>query len=481
MRYLALILFSSILFLTSCQSKAPTYGDVLSASFDQKLYQDFDSAAYFVAIQKELKNENANLFNPKWMIEIADSAKGFNWIQHQLLTGGTDSLLNYLNRADEHGINPSFFHTAKIQQALDQLKSKQVADLNEAYTLLAKVEILSSDAMVAYVNMLENGIVNPKRLYGRYFVAHSRYTLPKVRKLLDSTLNVSEVLQHAQPKNSFYKKFQQLLAKGNLTKDDRTKVLLTMERLRWMGKDFPEKYVFVNIPEMKLQMIDEGTLFNSMNVCVGETENKAYTTNSENHETPIMSGILDRMQVNPVWNIPQSIVKKELLASVRANPGYLESRNMVVYNLKGQLVNPYNINWQADSVKNFKFKQNPGYDNSLGNIKFIFANPYAIYLHDTPAKGKFKASNRAVSHGCVRVENPTDLASFLVNNEKEAAKIASEIKGSSNDSRWVKMKEGIPVYLSYYTTWLNENKEIQQFPDIYGYDQRLKLAMKKYL
>lgn len=481
MRNLVLVYFLFILSFSSCQTAPPTFGDILATSFDQKIFKDFDSTAYFSAIDKELKGDNSRLFNPKWMRVLADSSRGFTWIPNQLFTGGTDTLLYYLEKSEEHGIDPSIFQVVEISRALNRLKSKQITDLNEAYQLLAKVEILSSDALIAYLNILENGIVNPKRLYGRYFVGYNRYSLNKAKQLLDSALSVSDVVHHAQPTNSFYKKFQHLLLEGDLNKEDRINVLMTMERLRWMGKDFPDKYVFVNIPEMKLQMIAGGAVEQTMNVCVGETENKAFAKTGENHETPMMSGILDRMQVNPVWNIPKSIVKKELLNSVRANPGYLESRNMVVYNLKGQIVDPYTINWQADSVENFKFKQNPGFDNSLGNIKFIFANPYAIYLHDTPAKQKFKVSNRALSHGCVRVEDPASLAAFLVNNEKEAEKIATEIKDSVNNSRWVKMKQGIPVYLSYYTTWLDDQNKIQKFPDIYGYDERLKSAMKKYL
>jgi murein L,D-transpeptidase YcbB/YkuD len=481
MRNLVLVYFLFILSFSSCQTAPPTFGDILATSFNQKLFKDFDSTTYFTAIEKEINSGNTHLFNPRWMRAIADSSRGFTWISSQLFTGGTDTLLYYLERSEEHGVDPSFFHVAEIREALSRLESNQITDLNEAYTLLAKIEVLSADALVAYLNIVENGIVNPKRLYGRYFVGHNRYSLKKAKQLLDSTLNVSDVVTRAQPSNSFYRKFQELLLDGDLSKDERVNVLMTMERLRWMGEDFPDKYVFVNIPEMKLQMIDAGTVEQTMNVCVGETENKAFAKTGENHETPMMSGMLDRMQVNPVWNIPKSIVKKELLKSVRANPRYLESRNMVVYNLKGQIVDPYTINWQADSVENFRFKQNPGFDNSLGNIKFIFANPYAIYLHDTPAKQKFKVSNRALSHGCVRVEDPTSLAAFLVNNEKEAGKIATEIKDSVNNSRWVKMKQGIPVYLSYYTTWLDEDHKIQHFPDIYGYDERLKLAMRKYL
>lgn len=114
---------------------------------------------------------------------------------------------------------------------------------------------------------------------------------------------------------------------------------------------------------------------------------------------------------------------------------------MVAYNKKGQMVDPNTVDWSSDSVLNFKFKQNPGADNSLGNIKFIFSNPYSIYLHDTPAKQMFSAKNRAVSHGCVRVERPAALAAFLVNDDKKAEQIATEIADTLNKSRWVMMKK----------------------------------------
>jgi murein L,D-transpeptidase YcbB/YkuD len=255
---------------------------------------------------------------------------------------------------------------------------------------------------------------------------------------------------------------------------------MVLEKLRWMGDAFPEKYVFVNIPEQRLHIMEEGKTSQLMNVCVGETDNPAYTRKGENHETPVMQGMLDAMQVNPVWNIPSSIVKKELLSSVRNNPNYLASRNMVAY-YKGKQVDPATVNWNSDSVENFRFKQNPGSDNSLGNVKFLFENPYSIYLHDTPAKQMFGQSNRAVSHGCVRVEKPVDLASYLVNNEKQAEKIAKEITTDSiSKSRWVTLKRQMPVYITYYTTWLDDEGKIVTYPDIYGYDPRLKEALKKY-
>jgi L,D-transpeptidase YcbB len=478
LRFLVFISFISVVFF-SCKDNPPTYGDVLAKEFENKSYKDFDTAAYVKVFRDVYAKEKSQLVNPSWMKELSDSTEGMTLIAEHLFDGSIDTMITYFERSEEHGIRTSYFHTAAIKETLFSLRKLKGKDVAEVYPLLAKLDLLSTDGLVAYISSIKYGVVNPKRLYGRYFVPQKRMSYGKVVNLLDS-VKIGNVLADIQPKNQYYTRFQDLLENGNLNSAQRSQVLMVLEKLRWMGDAFPEKYVFVNIPEQRLHIMEDGKTSQLMNVCVGETDNPAYTRKGENHETPVMQGMLDAMQVNPVWNIPSSIVKKELLASVRNNPNYLASRNMVAY-YKGKQVDPTTVNWNSDSVENFRFKQNPGSDNSLGNVKFLFENPYSIYLHDTPAKQMFGQSNRAVSHGCVRVEKPVDLASYLVNNEKQAEKIAKEITTDSiSKSRWVTLKRQMPVYITYYTTWLDDEGKIVIYPDIYGYDPRLKEALKKY-
>jgi murein L,D-transpeptidase YcbB/YkuD len=477
-RFLVFISFVSIVFF-SCKENPPTYGDVLAKGFEQKSYKEFDTTAYVKVFHEVYGQQKSKLHNPSWMKELSDSTEGMTLISGHLFDGSIDTLLNYLERSDEHGIRSSYFHTTEIKETLFSLRKLKPKDVAESYPLLAKLDLLGTDGLVAYVSSVKYGVINPKRLYGRYFVPQKRMNYAGVVHLLDS-VKMEPLLADIQPKNQYYTQFQDLLEHGNLDNSQRTKVLMVLEKLRWMGESFPEKYVFVNIPEQRLHIVEDGKTSQLMNVCVGETDNPAYTRKGENHETPVMQGILDAMQVNPVWNIPSSIVKKELLASVRNNPNYLASRNMVAF-YKGKQVDPTTVNWNTDSVEKFRFRQNPGSDNSLGNVKFLFENAYSIYLHDTPAKQMFGQTNRAVSHGCVRVEKPVDLASYLVNNEKQAEKIAKEITTDSiSKSRWVTLKRQMPVYLTYYTTWLDDDGKIVSYPDIYGYDPRLKEALKKY-
>jgi len=477
-RFLVLISFVSIVFF-SCKENPPTYGDVLAEGFDQKSYKEFDTAAYVKVFWEVYGKQKAKLHNPSWMKQLADSTEGMTLVASHLFDGSLDTMLTYFERSEAHGIRTSYFHTIEIKETLFSLRKLKPKDVAEAYPLLAKLDLLGTDGFVAYVSGLKYGMVNPKRLYGRYFVPQKRMNYGNVARLMNS-VSIGSVLASVQPKNQYYLKFQELLENGDLDPAQRISVLMALEKLRWMGEVFPERYIFVNIPEQRLHIVEEGKSRQVMNVCVGETANPGYTRKGENHETPVMQGVLDAMQVNPVWNIPSSIVKKELLASVRNNPNYLASRNMVAY-YKGKQVDPATVNWNADSVEKFRFKQNPGSDNSLGNVKFLFENPYSIYLHDTPAKQMFGQTNRAVSHGCVRVEKPVDLASYLVNNEKQAERIAKEITTDSiSKSRWVTLKRKMPVYLTYYTTWLDDAGKIVSYPDIYGYDPRLKEALKKY-
>jgi len=481
---LSLLVVVSLLIFNSCDSpKVDSFGNELAETFGQENYRKFDTTAYFTVYKSEQKKLGEVLNNPKWMTEFADSTKGLIFVSKNLTKGKIDTLCSFLGKATQHGLSTTPFHDEQILQLFNRISNSKSGKVEDLYPLLAKLDLLAADGYVAYVNAIKNGVVNPKRLYGRYFEKQNRMTVSAARKLLDST-DLCQLLPSIQPKGAHYLKLQDLLASGTLSAQNREDIYLLMEKLRWRNADFPDKYVFVNIPEQKLKMVANRKVEGSMNICVGETTYAPFArkaTGGDNHETPVMSGQLDRMQVNPVWNIPASIVKKELIASLRANPNYLESRNMVAYNKKGQMVDPTTVDWSTDSVLSYRFKQNPGADNSLGSIKFIFSNPYAIYLHDTPAKHMFTAKNRAVSHGCVRVEKPATLASFLINDDKKAEEIANEIADTLNVSRWVNMKTHIPVYITYYTTWLNDDGQIYKSPDIYGYDERLKKAMKKYM
>lgn len=237
----------------------------------------------------------------------------------------------------------------------------------------------------------------------------------------------------------------------NASQNDRiNEIRSNMERLRWFGTEPPKPYVRVNIPEFMLFMhYPEDSLGNdsvrSLLVCVGQGKeryydeklrkyvvSKSYLDKPMNHETPQVYSRINWVILNPTWTVPSSIVGREMYNLIVQNPGYLIRNNYTVLNKEGKAVNPYSIRWRKYKPGNIPYtiRQNAGDDNSLGRVKFTFYNPFDVYLHDTPLKNKFKLNNRAVSHGCVRVQTPEELTAFVLQqNIKTTADDVFEMMG----------------------------------------------------
>ncbi len=243
-------------------------------------------------------------------------------------------------------------------------------------------------------------------------------------------------------------------------------VIANMERWRWLPRDLGRFHVFVNIPEYKVRILDNGRVTYTTRVVVGKRTN----------QTPIFSGKIEYFVVNPYWNVPFSIASKEMLHRIQSDPGsYLDRRNYeVVYN--GRVVDPYRVNWTPANLRKVRIRQRPGAGNALGRIKFMFPNPYAIYLHDTPSKSLFNRSRRAFSHGCVRVQDPLAFAdALLVHDGKWTARKIRAMFG--NRERRVNLSHAIPVHLAYFTVTVDRNGEMHRFADVYGHNARLKKAL----
>jgi L,D-transpeptidase YcbB len=170
-------------------------------------------------------------------------------------------------------------------------------------------------------------------------------------------------------------------------------------------------------------------------------------------QTVIFKGNISQIILNPYWNVPNSILQKEILPALRRNPGYLQRNNM--------------------EMVDGRVRQKPGINNALGKIKFLFPNSYSIYLHDTPAKSLFGETKRAFSHGCIRVDNPKKLALYILKNDSSWTlnKIDS-IQATSNEFK-IQVKPALPVYITYFTAWVNSNGELNFRNDLYNLDEKL--------
>lgn len=220
-------------------------------------------------------------------------------------------------------------------------------------------------------------------------------------------------------------------------------IIVNMERARWVPVRLNDKYMVVNIPEFKLHVYDHDNLTFSMNVVVGKDQ----------HKTVIFNGQIKFVVFSPYWNIPNSIVKNEILPALRRNPGYLYQHNMERY--RGG------------------FRQKPGPDNSLGLVKFLFPNSHNIYLHDTPAKSLFQENDRAFSHGCIRLAEPKKLAMYLLQNDTAWNDQTITEAMHSGDEKYVTLAKPVPVFIAYFTTWVDRRGMLNFRNDIYKRDERL--------
>jgi len=224
-------------------------------------------------------------------------------------------------------------------------------------------------------------------------------------------------------------------------------LLINMERMRWMPAQPAGKRIVTNIPEFKLYVYEGEKPVLSMDVVVGKSATR----------TVVFSDELQYVVFSPYWNVPRSIIRNEILPAMNRNPNYLASKNMEITGRSNGL-----------SV----IRQKPGGNNALGRVKFIFPNRYSIYFHDTPAKSLFDRERRAFSHGCIRLADPFGLAQYLLKDKEGWTENRIREAMNAGTEKWVTLDEKIPVFISYFTAFVDDNGLLHFREDIYGHDKK---------
>lgn len=258
---------------------------------------------------------------------------------------------------------------------------------------------------------------------------------------------------------------QQLLNNLNISPEDRVrKILVNMERLRWVPNAPGDYYLLANIPGFMLYAYENDSLMWSMPVVVGKPA----------HRTVVFSGSLKYVVFSPYWNIPRGILANETLPAIKRDASYLRKHNMEVVG-GGKVIKPAAIDWKKYSASNFPYmiRQKPGGSNSLGKVKFLFPNEYNIYLHDTPAKSLFSADSRSFSHGCIRVSRPAELAEYLLRADSAWTRKEIDRAMNSGKEKYVTLKDPVTVYIGYFTAWVDSKGHLNFRPDVYGHDAKL--------
>jgi murein L,D-transpeptidase YcbB/YkuD len=237
-----------------------------------------------------------------------------------------------------------------------------------------------------------------------------------------------------------------------------------LERWRWMPRELGDRYVYVNIPQFELHAVADGRATTEMRVIVGRRD----------RPTPAFAGTIDRFIVNPMWYVPNLIARADLLPKQRRDPEYFTSHHIRVFADAGHTreLDPAAIDWSAVPARPFPYflRQDPGPGNSLGRLKFLVLNPFDIYLHDTPARSLFERRVRAFSSGCIRLEDAPALAAFLMN---DPAKWSPERVRSMMDEgtpATVRPPTSVPVYIAYFTAWVDADGTVQLRDDLYDRD-----------
>ncbi|WP_337270698.1 L,D-transpeptidase family protein [Oryzifoliimicrobium ureilyticus] len=369
-------------------------------------------------------------------------------------------------------------HTAKAAQAIDLLKQADSWGLNpadyivptdfenmpkgsdERAAALAQFEISLSNKMAMFLQDNFRGRIDPNKLSNYYDFKRKPVDLKAMIAELSNAPDLMPVFNHYMPSNP---KFAQLAAElqwlkksdqAGGAKADIDKVTVAMEELRWMPQEFPQRYVFINQPAYMAYYYENGQMTFSTKAVIGQ----------QDHQTNFFDATIKTVEFNPDWGVPQSIIKNEMLPHLKRDPAYLDKEGYVV-TVKGKEMPSAKVDW-SQPLDNIGVVQPPGPDNALGQLKILFPNAHAIYMHDTPARGKFASQDRMFSHGCVRLEDPRGMAAAVLKNTVDF--VNQQI--SDGQKKDMPVPEPLAVYVAYFTAWPSEDGTVHYYDDIYGRD-----------
>lgn len=325
------------------------------------------------------------------------------------------------------------------------------------------------------------GIARPGRGYTE---------IPKLRKRLGlDTVDGADQYKYDDDLFQAVKYFQQekglkpdgLIGKQTLYALNQTrlhkirKIMVNMERLRWIPKQKPDRFIIVNIPSYTLWAVENKKVKFEMPVIVGRESRKTLSFVSEIHG----------VRFNPTWTVPKTIMREDIWPKLQEDPQYIRGKGIELfdgYDKESLTLDPASVDWQnikLEELYDFKMLQKPGINNPLGTIRVLMPNSHNIYLHDTNDKSLFYKANKAQSSGCVRMQDPEKVADFIMNTKSNWSKKKLKTILQSGEMKDIYTSERMPVYILYQTAWINADNKITYGLDIYNYDKQLLQLLEK--
>ncbi len=252
-------------------------------------------------------------------------------------------------------------------------------------------------------------------------------------------------------------------------------IIVNMERWRWLPQDLGSRYILVNIAGFYLDVVENQKPIMDMRVVTG----KPY------RRTPVFSDKITYLVMRPYWAVPKTIAVKDILPKVRKDPSFLIKQNFKIFQgwgAEAKKIDPLTVDWPAVTAANLnvRFRQDPGPHNALGRIKFMFPNPFDVYLHDTPSRELFARARRDFSSGCIRIEKPVELAEYLLRSHPDwpAEKIRRALTDDEIVDKTIKLNEPVNIHILYWTVWVGQDDLFHFSPDIYDRDKALGEALQ---
>lgn len=387
------------------------------------------------------------------------------WVTESGLTDKAQKLISALKDADSYGLDANDF---KIPDVPEGDKVSLTTDA------AADIEIALSRAALKYARYARGGrIPDPAEQLNTNLDRRPQWIEPKI--IIDrlAAEEPDAVLSSLQPDHEQFRRLREAYVKelgkgGKGLSRTAKRIRANMEMWRWMWLDMGHMYVLNNIPEFMQYVYKDGKIIRKERIVAGMLDK----------QSSIFSRPLKYVELRPKWRVPESIKVKEIWPSLIRGGGYMRQYGLELESKDGQTLDWRKIDWTTTDIRKYEVVQPPGRRSVLGHVKFTFPSQHTIFMHDTPDKWMFRQSRRTLSHGCLRVQNPMQLAEMILEEDKgwDKAKVA-ELSKSGPLSNKIRIEKEIPIHLTYFTVWIDDDGKMRTYSDVYGHEKRITQAL----
>lgn len=445
-------------------------------------------------ISELIRTTPTTLYTDAFLNRYYNQEGPFLWITRNGVDQRADSLLALCSDAARWGMPASVFETESLKKDLEKVRSLNFTSSEEISAAYGRLEYRLTRNYLRLLCGLRFGLLQPSRIYNRldvkdsvpqvvyvrlYDIPTERATQSYVDQALKNICHISftDTIRAAELQNPDYARMLQLYRSGGASTYGTYKVLANLDRLRWRRARPHDRYVWVNMASQELVAVDKAD---------DRSVEMKIAGGSLKHKTPLLYSTIEYMQIDPYWVIPYSIIKNEIAVRHVHDRSYFErNRIKILEKESGKELDPMQVDAPMLLSGKYMLRQERGEGNSLGRLIFRFNNNFSVYLHDTNSPQVFERANRAVSHGCIRLERPLDLAAFLIHNDEDLDKVRLSLdldpltdqgrrwqqSSSFKSIGYYRFSEPYPLFITYQTLYFDREGHLRSCGDPYGYDR----------